>query len=251
MFNYPNQEKKLWHRPLTNQGHHFLPRQDFLRRRYKKYHKSDTLLTCMKPIFLRMIRDLSLPSVGVKHYKCTECDKSFINKDTLSKHMSAHLEERNFKCGKCGKLFKRLSHVREHIKIHAGSRPFPCTVCEKSFKTSVGLPLVFVKPLAAKQEGYYRNVFLLSVCQSIVITFVSIPYLLWQIFMKYSQNVKSIETMNKRSWVSQAGWGQRSYLKIKYFSLHFHVPSISIIPIEGFNDSCMYVNIRSFCKFLA
>ena len=108
----------------------------------------------------------------MKHYKCTECDKSFINKDTLSKHMSAHLEERNFKCGKCGKLFKRLSHVREHIKIHAGSRPFPCTICEKSFKTSVGLPSIilsiclFLSPVA-KQESGYMNAFLLSVSQSV------------------------------------------------------------------------------------
>ena len=65
------------------------------------------------------------------------CDKSFITKDTLNKHMSVHVEERNFKCGECGKLFKRLSHVREHIKIHSSARAFPCTICEKSFKTNV------------------------------------------------------------------------------------------------------------------
>ena len=74
---------------------------------------------------------------GLRPHKCTKCDKSFITKDTLNKHMNVHVEDRNFKCGECGKLFKRLSHVREHIKIHSSARSFPCTVCEKSFKTNV------------------------------------------------------------------------------------------------------------------
>lgn len=73
---------------------------------------------------------------GLRPHKCTKCDKSFITKDTLNKHMNVHVEDRNFKCGECGKLFKRLSHVREHIKIHSSARSFPCTVCEKSFKTN-------------------------------------------------------------------------------------------------------------------
>lgn len=65
------------------------------------------------------------------------CHKSFITKDTLTKHLSVHNETRNFKCGQCGKLFKRISHVREHLKIHTMDRPFNCTVCRKTFKTNV------------------------------------------------------------------------------------------------------------------
>lgn len=74
---------------------------------------------------------------GARPHKCLVCERSFITKDTLAKHMLSHGDDRNFKCGKCGKLFKRLGHVREHIRIHSEARPFRCNICEKTFKTNV------------------------------------------------------------------------------------------------------------------
>lgn len=81
--------------------------------------------------------------IGDRPHKCLHCHKSFITKDTLSKHLSVHNESRNFKCGQCGKLFKRISHVREHLKIHSVDRPFMCTVCHKAFKTNVRVHSVY------------------------------------------------------------------------------------------------------------
>jgi hypothetical protein len=69
-------------------------------------------------------------------YGCDICGKTFNLKDALTKHMSAHSDERNFKCGECGKTFKRISHVREHLKVHSSERPYPCPMCGKAFKTS-------------------------------------------------------------------------------------------------------------------
>ena len=42
----------------------------------------------------------------MKNFKCDECDKSFGEKATLEKHISAvHRNEKNFKCDQCGKYF--------------------------------------------------------------------------------------------------------------------------------------------------
>ncbi|XP_029457859.1 gastrula zinc finger protein XlCGF8.2DB-like [Rhinatrema bivittatum] len=70
---------------------------------------------------------------GDRAFPCTECDKSFITKASLTSHQKIHTGERPFPCTECSKSFIRKTDLIMHQKIHTGERPFSCTECSKSF----------------------------------------------------------------------------------------------------------------------
>ncbi|XP_061562282.1 zinc finger protein 501-like isoform X3 [Phycodurus eques] len=63
------------------------------------------------------------------HFKCSQCDKSFINTATLKRHMMIHKGEKTFNCSFCGKRFNQKVHLIKHTRTHTGEKPFSCTVC--------------------------------------------------------------------------------------------------------------------------
>lgn len=75
--------------------------------------------------------------------KCKICQKSFKNKETLTRHKKTHSAERIHECGICGFKFYKKFHVRRHIlEVHGrkpenpGKRPkkaLPCRYCGKIF----------------------------------------------------------------------------------------------------------------------
>lgn len=101
---------------------------------------------------------------GVAHYKCSVCEKGFINADTLKRHSFTHLrvEDRPFECNvcgakfadklncavhvrrhtkkyiheckDCGKTFATTTELKMHMRCHSSERPFVCDECGESFK---------------------------------------------------------------------------------------------------------------------
>ena len=90
---------------------------------------------CQQPFTLKTI------SVHIKaeHFNlihnCLECDKSFLTRTSLKKHViAAHTTERNFKCTKCPAKFKRRGDLNNHENVHSSTPKSICPHCGEKFK---------------------------------------------------------------------------------------------------------------------
>ncbi|XP_059203371.1 oocyte zinc finger protein XlCOF6.1-like [Centropristis striata] len=68
-----------------------------------------------------------------KPFSCSECNKTFSQKNTMKRHMSIHTVEKPFHCSVCKKGFKKVTYLPLHMKIHTGELPFSCSVCGRGF----------------------------------------------------------------------------------------------------------------------
>ncbi|XP_030848695.1 zinc finger protein 696 isoform X2 [Strongylocentrotus purpuratus] len=66
-------------------------------------------------------------------FKCSVCDKGFIERRHLENHMRSHTGEKPFECSVCQKAFSRATHLTYHLRTHTGIRPFSCETCGRSF----------------------------------------------------------------------------------------------------------------------
>ncbi|KAK9885871.1 hypothetical protein WA026_013746 [Henosepilachna vigintioctopunctata] len=69
---------------------------------------------------------------GVRHI-CEICGKSLSTQYSLRLHMRTHSEEKPFGCEICGKRFAKSSTRQDHLRIHTKQRPHICTKCGKGF----------------------------------------------------------------------------------------------------------------------
>ncbi|XP_052746277.1 zinc finger protein ZFP2 isoform X2 [Bicyclus anynana] len=85
------------------------------------------------------LRDHIRSHNGERRYQCDTCDKRFVGKINLVKHMQLHSNTRH-QCNMCGKTFSDKSNAKRHILTHsADTRPYhKCDVCDKSFTTAQG-----------------------------------------------------------------------------------------------------------------
>lgn len=78
--------------------------------------------------------------VGLKPFKCDQCDKAFTRKYHLERHMEMHAGTKNFQCEYCGKEFGTKGNLIAHVKrIHLQIKEFSCGVCKKGFYSSKDL----------------------------------------------------------------------------------------------------------------
>jgi KRAB domain-containing zinc finger protein len=71
-----------------------------------------------------------------KTKKCPLCDKIFIKKYLLERHIRSHTGETPYKCVECGKGFTRKDRLQTHTRIHTGEKPYCCNQCGKGFNQS-------------------------------------------------------------------------------------------------------------------
>lgn len=63
---------------------------------------------------------------------CKVCDKQFIHKNILNKHMETHM---NFECVDCGLEFVSKQELDQHRKSHLEDVEWSCFLCSKKFQT--------------------------------------------------------------------------------------------------------------------
>ncbi|CAJ1084257.1 zinc finger protein 454-like isoform X5 [Xyrichtys novacula] len=82
---------------------------------------------------IRPVGDRRDPIRGEKPHSCSDCGKTFKNKQNLSIHMTIHTGEKPFSCSECGKRFNRKGSLTRHMLLYRGEKPFSCSVCSKRF----------------------------------------------------------------------------------------------------------------------
>lgn len=76
---------------------------------------------------------------SVKHsskiikYTCTFCQKSFLEKGKLNRHMLSH-KRNQYQCSFCLKQFARSDALKRHFSVaHSQKKEFACSFCQKKF----------------------------------------------------------------------------------------------------------------------
>ena len=74
-----------------------------------------------------------------KPFKCPRCDRAFIKKEHMQRHLGIHVREGPLKCETCGKRFHMQHNLTNHVRVeHQGlermeEEIFKCTTCGKAF----------------------------------------------------------------------------------------------------------------------
>ncbi|CAG2241700.1 GTF3A [Mytilus edulis] len=87
---------------------------------------------------LRQHRYLHHPTLHI----CTECDKTFTQKNALQQHLKSHCEEREvYTCPRpnCGRTYLEQKNLTAHIKSYHEGHRFSCQYegCDRTFSTKV------------------------------------------------------------------------------------------------------------------
>ena len=67
-----------------------------------------------------------------KQFTCSRCNKQYITKTGLDRHMQNHTGKFTYYCEKCKKGYNDKKSFQVHLDKHAGVR-YHCDVCQKSF----------------------------------------------------------------------------------------------------------------------
>lgn len=101
---------------------------------------------------------------------CTICNRGFLSKQNMKRHMQTHSGVKPHQCSYCSLSFLRLSHLQRHHRVHTGERPFLCDQCDKQFSRSDKLKQHIAQhhsgvviPKQPKQRGRPRKVKYLAI----------------------------------------------------------------------------------------
>jgi len=53
--------------------------------------------------------------------------------------MKTHTGEKLYNCTECGRTFAQKNTFTKHMKIHIGGKPYQCAVCKKKFSYKIAL----------------------------------------------------------------------------------------------------------------
>lgn len=98
-------------------------------------------------------------------FVCNHCGKKYRDKTVFQSHLNVqHLGIRPFKCTDCDKSFGRMSTLQTHKRMHSGVKPHICTVkgCDRAYVYGVDL-----KRHLWGQHRIYTKKFECQICQKI------------------------------------------------------------------------------------
>lgn len=76
----------------------------------------------------------------IPRYKCTDCERVYLNHLDYEKHIVTHTKNRPFGCYSCDKRFAFKQGLERHQTIHDNeSQPHPCQYCEMRFPSAARL----------------------------------------------------------------------------------------------------------------
>lgn len=75
----------------------------------------------------------------VKNYQCSLCEKKYVNRLCLKKHMEFTHDGKRLICDECGKEFKGWASLYRHQLTHQNILNHLCTFCGKKFVTNYGM----------------------------------------------------------------------------------------------------------------
>lgn len=71
---------------------------------------------------------------GNGQFKCDECGRSFLFKNTLKAHSRTHSKEKKYSCVECEKSFMYKESLKNHMLLHSNQLPYSCEICNKQFR---------------------------------------------------------------------------------------------------------------------
>jgi len=72
-------------------------------------------------------------TVGRGEKYCHICEREFVTRQVLMRHLTIHTGEKPFQCDECAKGFRTLHEMKQHKITHSDVKPFHCTTCQKGF----------------------------------------------------------------------------------------------------------------------
>ncbi|XP_052798334.1 zinc finger protein OZF-like isoform X1 [Mya arenaria] len=76
-----------------------------------------------------------------RRYKCSLCNKGFVERNILQRHLNTHTGDRPYECGQCDATFFSDSTLKQHVQSHSNLKPYLCSLCGKSFKRNGSLKI--------------------------------------------------------------------------------------------------------------